>query len=70
MDDALRSFEGVLVEKPTNLVALLGKVMKFLLIHSPKADAEVGTDPLCKEKLSRSSEIVSRRSQVQSPVYT
>lgn len=25
MDDALRSFEGVLVEKPTNLVALLGK---------------------------------------------
>ncbi|PCH35997.1 RNA polymerase II-associated protein [Wolfiporia cocos MD-104 SS10] len=25
MDDALRSFDGVLVEKPTNLVALLGK---------------------------------------------
>ncbi|KAG6813289.1 hypothetical protein H0H92_012444 [Tricholoma furcatifolium] len=25
MDDALRSFEGVLVEKPTNIVALLGK---------------------------------------------
>ncbi|PFH49770.1 hypothetical protein AMATHDRAFT_76029 [Amanita thiersii Skay4041] len=25
MDDALRSFEGVLAEKPTNLVALLGK---------------------------------------------
>lgn len=26
MDDAMRSFEGVLVEKPTNVVALLGKV--------------------------------------------
>lgn len=26
MDDAIRSFEGVLAEKPTNLVALLGKV--------------------------------------------
>ncbi|KAF5380573.1 hypothetical protein D9615_004659 [Tricholomella constricta] len=25
MDDALRSFDGVLIEKPTNLVALLGK---------------------------------------------
>lgn len=27
MDDALRSFEGVLAGKPTNLVALLGKVL-------------------------------------------
>lgn len=26
MEDALRSFEGVLTTKPTNLVALLGKV--------------------------------------------
>lgn len=26
MDDALRSFDGVLAVKPTNLVALLGKV--------------------------------------------
>jgi hypothetical protein len=26
MDDALRSFDGVLAEKPTNIVALLGKV--------------------------------------------
>lgn len=26
MDDAMRSFEGVLAEKPTNIVALLGKV--------------------------------------------
>jgi RNA polymerase-associated protein CTR9 len=26
MDDAFRSFEGVLAEKPTNLIALLGKV--------------------------------------------
>lgn len=30
MDDAMRSFEGVLAEKPTNVVALLGKV-GFLL---------------------------------------
>lgn len=26
MDDALRSFDGVLAEKPTNVIALLGKV--------------------------------------------
>lgn len=26
MDDAMRSFDGVLAEKPTNLIALLGKV--------------------------------------------
>lgn len=26
MDDALRSFEGVLAEKPNNVVALMGKV--------------------------------------------
>lgn len=26
MDDALRTFDGVLATKPTNLVALLGKV--------------------------------------------
>lgn len=26
MDDAMRSFDGVLAEKPTNVVALLGKV--------------------------------------------
>lgn len=26
MEDALRSFEAVLKEKPTNLIALLGKV--------------------------------------------
>jgi len=30
MDDALRSFEGVLAEKPTNVVALLGKVCRSL----------------------------------------
>jgi len=30
MDDAMRSFEGVLVEKPTNVVALLGKVRPLL----------------------------------------
>lgn len=30
MDDALRSFEGVLAEKPTNIVALLGKVCLLL----------------------------------------
>jgi RNA polymerase-associated protein CTR9 len=34
MDDALRSFDGVLIEKPTNLVALLGKVRyMFYPIH-------------------------------------
>lgn len=30
MDDAMRSFEGVLAVKPTNLVALLGKVFFHL----------------------------------------
>jgi hypothetical protein len=33
MDDALRSFEGVLADKPTNLVALLGKVCQFMELH-------------------------------------
>jgi RNA polymerase-associated protein CTR9 len=32
MDDALRSFEGVLAEKPTNIVALLGKVCKLWVL--------------------------------------
>jgi len=31
MDDALRSFDGVLAAKPTNLVALLGKVVYILV---------------------------------------
>lgn len=30
MDDAMRSFDGVLAEKPNNIVALLGKVCSFL----------------------------------------
>jgi hypothetical protein len=30
MEDAMRSFEGVLAEKPTNLVALLGKVCRVI----------------------------------------
>ena len=34
MDDALRSFEGVLAEKPTNLVALLGKVCYLISFAS------------------------------------
>jgi len=33
MDDALRSFDGVLVLKPTNLVALLGKVVSNLVLY-------------------------------------
>jgi RNA polymerase-associated protein CTR9 len=32
MDDALRSFDGVLAVKPTNLVALLGKVVYVRII--------------------------------------
>ena len=31
MDDSMRSFEGVLAEKPTNLVALLGKVCRVVV---------------------------------------
>ena len=31
MDDALRSFDAVLAEKPTNVVALLGKVRSLYL---------------------------------------
>ena len=34
MDDALRSFDGVLAEKPTNIVALLGKVCNIPLQSS------------------------------------
>lgn len=32
MDDAMRSFDGVLIEKPTNVVALLGKVILIPII--------------------------------------
>jgi hypothetical protein len=35
MEDALRSFEGVLIAKPTNLVALLGKVHENLVHNRP-----------------------------------
>jgi RNA polymerase-associated protein CTR9 len=37
MDDALRSFEGVLLEKPTNIIALLGKVCAShsLVLYAP-----------------------------------
>jgi hypothetical protein len=31
MDDAMRSFDGVLAQNPTNLVALLGKVLYLTL---------------------------------------
>lgn len=36
MDDALRSFDGVLAVKPTNLVALLGKVayVRYTTFHA------------------------------------
>lgn len=34
MDDAMRSFDGVLANKPNNLVALLGKVSS---VHSLRA---------------------------------
>jgi RNA polymerase-associated protein CTR9 len=34
MDDAMRSFDGVLAEKPTNVVALLGKVCLVILYPS------------------------------------
>jgi RNA polymerase-associated protein CTR9 len=33
MDEALRSFESVLAGKPTNLIALLGKVRVSFLSH-------------------------------------
>ncbi|KAG6912991.1 hypothetical protein DXG01_010535 [Tephrocybe rancida] len=44
MDDALRSFDGVLIEKPTNLVALLGKKSKAVVawqrsVEVSKSDA-------------------------------
>ena len=38
MDDAMRSFEGVLAEKPTNIVALLGKVGSFRPVRIAGAD--------------------------------
>jgi len=60
MDDALRSFEGVLSEKPTNIVALLGKVRTSLsglpyISHITHA----GPYSICKTKLFTSFKVVS-----------
>ena len=56
-DDALRSFEGVLAERPTNVIALLGKVciavFRFRVTCSRFA---VGQDSLCSTKLSTSAQ--------------
>ena len=60
MDDAMRSFEGVLAEKPTNIVALLGKVRSFA--HSALLELtgsrHTGPHSLRKAKLPSSSQII------------
>jgi len=62
MEDAMRSFEGVLAEKPTNLVALLGKVCRAIVIvfdqlTSPRL--EFSTLVVITETLSDSSKTFS-----------
>ena len=48
MDDALRSFDGVLAEKPTNVIALLGKVnvIYFVVSYKPTDNPE-GKNLVC-----------------------
>ncbi|KAG6370024.1 hypothetical protein JVT61DRAFT_12543 [Boletus reticuloceps] len=60
MDDLMRSFEGVLAEKPTNIVALLGKVRSFARSSLLKLTGfrNTGLHSLRKTGLSSSSQIV------------
>jgi hypothetical protein len=60
MDGSMRSFGGVLAEKPTNIVALLGKVRSFARSPSLKLTGFRNTGPhsLRKTELSSSSQII------------
>jgi hypothetical protein len=66
MDDAMRSFEGVLAEKPTNIVALLGKVRSFAQSALLKLtdSRNTGSHSLRKAKLPSGSQIIPARPPV------
>ena len=61
MDDAMRSFDGVLAQNPTNLVAILGKVRYLLYTQVALADISLGQDHVCTSKLQGSFAIISTR---------
>ncbi|KAH0826038.1 hypothetical protein J3R83DRAFT_7524 [Lanmaoa asiatica] len=60
MDDSMRSLEGVLAEKPMDIVALLGKVCSFSRSSLLKVTGfrNAGSHSLCKPELSSSSQII------------
>lgn len=66
MDDAMRSFGGVLAEKPTNIVALLGKVRSSVQLASLELTGRRHTGPpsLCQTKLPSSSQIIPAGSPI------
>lgn len=71
MDDALRSFEGVLAEKPTNIVALLGKVRTSLFILPYISYITyAGPYSICQTKLSTSFKVVSTSTSAEPDLHT
>lgn len=71
MDDALRSFEGVLTDKPTNLVALLGKVGVSLSVYPYISQATyTGSHSVCQTKLFASFKVVSTGASTEPVLYT
>jgi len=63
MDDALRSFDGVLAEKPTNVVALLGKVCLFISngLWVCQLTIFIGSYPLRTQKLQGITSVIPGR---------
>jgi hypothetical protein len=47
MPDAMASFNGVLEAKPTNLIALIGKVSPFELLHVLKGKHTFYSEGYC-----------------------
>jgi hypothetical protein len=70
MDDALRSFEGVLAGKPTNLVALLGKVLLIVHLTHHCTDCAKGPDIIRQTAVPSGSKIIPTSPAVQPSMYT
>lgn len=64
MDDALRSFDGVLALKPTNLVALLGKVVYIHNDSSRVNPFRLGQNSLCPAEFQGRAALIPRRATV------
>ncbi len=58
MEDALRSFEAVLKERPTNLIALLGKARLVLVAGACADNFGIGEDTICATSIHPCSQIV------------